>query len=146
MDDAQDHSALLTGGHLAKGRANESPASRPSSSIPEIKAAVAVLNKDDIPGTKKLIEAALSAKLSKIEAMQVIKALAKRLGVPKAAVESLWCETESAMRIANAPTETDRHALRPPRTITESRYEGVRRRDSGRQDSGSRRTLVSRMG
>ena len=36
--------------------------------------------------------------------------------------------------------------LRPPRTITESRYEGVRRRDSGRQDSGSRRTLVSRMG
>src|SRR5208282_2793290 len=36
--------------------------------------------------------------------------------------------------------------VRPPRTITESRYEGVRRRDSGRQDSGSRRTLVSRMG
>jgi two-component system cell cycle response regulator len=36
--------------------------------------------------------------------------------------------------------------LRPPRTISESRSEGVRRRDSGRQDSGSGRTLVSRMG
>jgi hypothetical protein len=36
--------------------------------------------------------------------------------------------------------------LRPPRTISESRSEGVRRRDSGRQDSGSSRTLVSRMG
>jgi hypothetical protein len=39
-----------------------------------------------------------------------------------------------------------RFTVRPPRTITESRSEGVRRRDSGRQDSGSSRTLVSRMG
>lgn len=35
--------------------------------------------------------------------------------------------------------------LRPPRTISESRCAGVRRVDSGRRDSGSRRTLVSRM-
>src|SRR5277367_1816683 len=35
-------------------------------------------------------------------------------------------------------------AVRPPRTISESRCAGVRRVDSGRRDSGSRRTLVSR--
>jgi len=39
----------------------------------------------------------------------------------------------------------DEAALRPPRTISESRCAGVRRVDSGRRDSGSRRTLVSRM-
>jgi simple sugar transport system substrate-binding protein len=41
--------------------------------------------------------------------------------------------------------QLDGEVLRPPRTISESRCAGVRRVDSGRRDSGSRRTLVSRM-
>ena len=50
-------------------------------------------------------------------------------------------------KINAAPAMPDRPAvvLRPPRTISESRCAGVRRVDSGRRDSGSRRTLVSRM-
>ena len=36
-------------------------------------------------------------------------------------------------------------SFRPPRTISELRCAGERRVDSGRRDSGSRRTLVSRM-
>ncbi len=92
---------------LAKA-VEESSATKPPMSVAEIKAAAASLDKNDIPGAKQLIEAALNAKPSEIERGQIIKAVAKSLGVTKAAVERLWGEIESAMRVADAPTEADR--------------------------------------
>ena len=46
-----------------------------ATSVSEIKSAAATLNKDDIEGAKRLIEAALAAKANQIEADQIINAL-----------------------------------------------------------------------
>ena len=92
--------------------AEVSAAAKPPTSIAEIKTAAASLHKDDIAGAKQLIETALNAKASEVESAQIIRALAKSLGVAKAAVESLWGDIKSAVRIADAPTDMDRLALR----------------------------------
>jgi hypothetical protein len=70
------------------------------------------LNKDDIAGAKHLIEAALAAKANKIEADQIINALARSFHVPKAGVEQLWRDMEQSKRLLNAPTEDELAALR----------------------------------
>jgi hypothetical protein len=89
----------------------DSVSARPAQSIADIKAAATSLDRNDIVGAKKLIGAALNAEPSKIESAQIIKALAKSLGVDKAAVESLRREIEGAIRVAKVPTEADRLAL-----------------------------------
>ena len=86
---------------------NISPELRPATTIAEIKSAATILNKDDIDGAKHLIEAGVFAKASRIEADQIIKALAKALGVPKAGVEELWRNAGYRAQIRNAPTEKD---------------------------------------
>src|SRR5271166_2086970 len=85
---------------------------RGASTVSEIKSAAATLNKDNIEGAKRLIEAALAAKANKIEADQIIKALARSFRVPKAGVEQLWRDIEQAKRVLNAPTEDELAALR----------------------------------
>src|SRR5277367_5748589 len=66
-----------------------------------------------------------------------------RLGDAPAARANL---SRSERRLTRGPRRlhlAHKATLRPPRTISESRCAGVRRVDSGRRDSGSRRTLVS---
>jgi hypothetical protein len=84
----------------------------PPTSIAEIKAGAASLNKDDKDGAKRLVKAATFAKADAIDKAQIIKALAKSLGVDKAAVRCLWRDVDSAMRIANAATRMDGERLR----------------------------------
>ena len=83
-----------------------------AATVKEIKSAAIGLNKNDIDGAKHLVEAAVDAKASKIEADQIIKTLAKALGVPKAGVADLWRITEYRARISNAPTDENLDALR----------------------------------
>ena len=85
---------------------------RAAATIKEIKAEAAKLNNDDIEGAKRLVEAAVAAKASRIETEQIIKALAKALAVTKARVEELWRNAEYRMRISNAPTDEDLAAQR----------------------------------
>src|SRR5208282_621118 len=90
----------------------ESAATKPPTSVAEIKAAAISLNEDDIAGAKRLIEATLNAKVGEIERAQIIKTLAKSLGVTKGAVESLRRDVEAAVWTDNALTKADRLALR----------------------------------
>ena len=80
---------------------------RGATTVSEIKAASATLDKDDIEGAKRLIEAALAAKANTIEADQIVKAIARSFRVPKAGVEQLWRDIEQAKRVLNAPTEVE---------------------------------------
>ncbi len=91
---------------------NISAKSRGAATVSEIKSAAATLNKDDIEGAKRLIEAALAAEAKRIESDQVIKAIAKSLGVPKAGVQELWREAAQAKRVLISPTEVASAAIR----------------------------------
>lgn len=81
---------------------------RAAETIMKIKAEAAKLNQDDIEGAKRLVEAAIAAEASGIEAEQIIKALAKALAVTKVRVEELWRNAE----YRNAPTDEDLAAQR----------------------------------
>jgi hypothetical protein len=85
-----------------------------ATTIAEIKSAATILNKDDIDGVELLIEAGVVAKASRIEADQIIKTLAKSLGVPKAGVVDLWRRAEHRARIRHPPTVEDLPAQREP--------------------------------
>ena len=80
---------------------------RGATTVSEIKAAAATVDKDDIEGAKRLIEAALDAKANTIETDQIIKALARSFRVPKAGFEQLWRDIEQAKRALNGPTEVE---------------------------------------
>ena len=80
---------------------------RGATTVSEIKAAAATLDKDDIEGAKRLIEAALDAKANTIETDQIIKALARSFRVPKAGFEQLWRDIEQAKRALNGPTQVE---------------------------------------
>jgi hypothetical protein len=84
---------------------------RGAATVSEIKSAAATLNKDDIEGAKRLIEAALAAKANQIEADQIIKALARSFRVPKAGVEQLWRDIEQAKPVLKGPGEDELAAL-----------------------------------
>ncbi len=80
--------------------------------VAEIKAEAAKVNRDDVEGANRLVEAAVVAKSSRIEADQIIKALAKSLGVRKALVDDLWRSAEFRSRVRNAPAVQDLAAQR----------------------------------
>ena len=93
--------------------------------------------------TKRLgeLDAQVKQRLADLEKAEasVQEWVAKRDTMLKAASDDLVA-IYTRMQPENAAIQ-----LRPPRTISESRCAGERRVDSGRRDSGSRRTLVSRM-
>src|SRR5208337_3900504 len=85
----------------------------------------------------------LNQKAKQMTKLHIAISIAAALCASPALADQVWWELYSPANFCQVGGSPE---FRPPRTITESRYEGVRRRDSGRQDSGSRRTLVSRMG
>jgi hypothetical protein len=111
---AKPYAAIEAGAGEAKSTPGEEDIrlKLPAATIAEIKLAAATLKKDDISGATRLVEVALIAKASKIETDQIIKALAKSLGVPKAGVADLWRDVEHRTWIRNAPTVEDLSAQR----------------------------------
>ena len=71
-------------------------------SVAEIKVAAGALSKDDKDGAKRLIKMAIAAKADAIDKSQILKALAKSLGVPKADVEKEWPHAEGALKTGDS--------------------------------------------
>ena len=87
---------------------------RPDSAatIMNIKSAAASLDKNDIDGAERLLEDAYRAGAKRIEIDQVVKALAKSLGVPRASVEDLRRKVEERQRNTIAPENESSEDLR----------------------------------
>lgn len=83
-----------------------------AATIVNIKSAAASLDKNDIDGAERLLEDAPRAGAKRIEVEQVVKALAKSLGVPKASVEDLRRQVEERQPNTIAPENESWEDLR----------------------------------
>lgn len=79
-------------------------------SIAEIKAAIDALAKGDNAAAWRLVRAAINGKADDVDMGQIVKALARRLGVKQKLVDDKRREIERGMKASNAPTDKQREA------------------------------------
>jgi hypothetical protein len=92
-------------GRIARQKVRVSCEPIGAKTITDLKSAASSLHKNDVKGAEQLIEEALHVDANRIEVDQIVKALAKSLGVSKQSVEDLRRNVEKRVFSLVRPTE-----------------------------------------